>query len=264
MKRTTGFTLALLVLFMVTRVNGMLRADTIDFKSNKLRTKQLKTGLKQYLVYWQHPGKSKELKLSLWTREVQIDHQAAEKRFRISQKWYANDTASYRSVYSLNRAADFAPVYHSETIGNSRKAFNWYPDRVKGADSIPDNKQKSFLLELDQPCFNWNLDIETFEMLPLAAGKKFVLLFYDAGLGKPKNVTYEVSGDEVLTTMDNRKVDCWKLSTGGKEGQVSYTQVFWISKEGHEFLMEEDTFNGMFRYKVKIPGYSPDFLKRFK
>lgn len=264
MKKLMGFIFAILILFQVSRVNGMIERDTINFKSNKLRTKQLKTGLKQYLVYFQNPAQNKKLNLSLWTREVQRIEKNGAQCFSVSQKWYGNDTASYRSVYSLNRAEDFAPVYHAETIGKNTKAFNWYADHINGADSIPDNKQKSFALQLDQPCFNWNLDIETFEMLPLAAGQKFVLRFYDAGLAEPKDMHYDVAGEEVLTTMDNRKVNCWKLFCEGTNGQMHYTQTFWISKEEHEFLMEEDTFNGMFRYKVKMPGYSPNMRPRFK
>lgn len=264
MKSLIGLTFAMLILFQISSTKGMMQRDTINFKNNKLRTKQLKPGLRQYLVYFQNPVQNKKLNLSLWTREVQLTEKNGKKCFSILQKWYGNDTASYRSVYSLNSVEDFAPVYHSETIGKNTKAFNWYADHISGADSIPDDKQKSFTLQLDQPCFNWNLDIETFEMLPLAAGKKFVIRFYDAGLAAPKNVNYEVSGEEVLTTMDRRKIDCWKLFSDGANGQMHYTQTFWISKEGHEFLMEEDTFNGMFRYKVKMPGYAPNMRPRFK
>lgn len=53
--------------------------------------------------------------------------------------------------------------------------------------------------------------METFQMLPLAAGKTFAINFYDAGLGKPDYIIYKVIGSEVMMTMDNQKVDCWKL-----------------------------------------------------
>lgn len=264
MKRFTGFTILMPLLLIMCNLNSVAQTDTVNFKNNKLRTSQLKTGLKQYLVYLQQPNQKKKLNLSLWTREVRSAIQNGESRFIIIQKWFSTDTANYRSIYSVNRADDFAPIYHSETVGNQVKAFNWYADHINGADTVLDNKQKTFALQLQQPCFNWNLDIETLEMLPLSSGKKFILRLYDAGSGAPADIQYSVSGEEVLTTLDNRKVDCWKLLLEGDHGQLHYTQTFWISKKEHEFLMEVDAVNGMYRYKVKMPGFSPDIIQKFK
>jgi len=263
MKKFTLTAVSLLVM-MVCALHGMAQTDTINFSSNKLKTAQLQLGLKQYLVYLQQPAKKKKLHLSLWTRDVRLKKENQGNHFIITQKWYSVDTAGYRSIYSVNRADNFAPVYHAETIGNQIKAFNWFADRITGADTVTDNKQKDFKLTLNQPCFNWNLDIETLEMLPLAAGKKFVLRLYDAGSGKPDFILYQVAGEEMLTTLDNRKVDCWKLLLSGDHGQVHYTQTFWISKKDHEFLLEIDEINGMNRYKVKLPGFAPDIIQRFK
>jgi len=253
----------LLILSFCT-INVMAQTDTINFKNNKLKTSQLKTGLKQYLVYLQQPAQPKKLHLSIWTRDIKSENRNGEGRFVTTQKWFSMDTAQYRSVYSVNRASDFAPLYHAEAVGSKLKAFNWYADRISGADTVAGNEQKTFALQFDQPNFNWNLDIETFEMLPLAAGKTFVLRLYDAGLGAPKDVSYKVSGDEVITTLDNQKVDCWKLLLEGDHGEIHYTQTFWISKKGHEFLMEVDEMKGMYRYKIKLPGFSPAFIDKFR
>lgn len=263
MKRSTVLSLTVLLVLLICHKNSMAQLDTINFKSNTLRTKQLTTGLKQYLVYLQVPGQPKKLNLSLWTRIVQTDNRNGEDCFIITQKWYTDDTTKYRSIYSVNRASDFAPIYHAETIGSDVKAFNWYSDHINGADTVAGNKQKAFALPLDKPCLNWNLDIETLEMLPVAARKEYVLRLYDAGSGTPNDIHYKVSGEEVITTMDNRKVDCWKLLLTGDHGKVHYTQTFWISKNEHEFLMEVDEIQGMYRYKVKMPGYSPNIIKKF-
>lgn len=264
MKRLKCYPLALLFILMICSLKSIGQTDTINFSNNKLHTKNLKTGLKQYLVYFQNTTQHKKIYLSIWTRAVQLINKNGEKQFTISQKWYSNDTAAYRSIYSINRATDFSPVYHAEQIGDQLKAFNWYPDHISGADTVVNNKQKAFALKLDRPCFNWNLDIETFEMLPLAAGKVFALQFYDAGLSQPNHVIYKVTGEEVLLTMDNQKVDCWKLLTESDHDKVHYTETFWISKKGHEFLKEEDSVNGMYRYKIKLPAYATNFLERFK
>jgi hypothetical protein len=143
-------------------------------------------------------------------------------------------------------------------------AYNWSATKIAGADTVATNTKKDFALVFTDPAFNWNLDIETFEMLPLAAGKTFAINFYDAGKTPPKYVLYKVTGSEVITLLDNTKTDCWILRQEGKAPNGStYTQTFWISKKGHEFLKEEDKFSGMYRYKIKMPGAAPDLMKRF-
>lgn len=200
---------------------------------------------------------------SLWTRHVAKVNRGGEALYAVTQHWYAQDTTSYRYIYSLNKQVDFAPVYHAETIGSKTKAYNWHADHIESADTVAGNLQKNFSLKFTEPNYNWNLDIETFEMLPLAAGKTFAISFYDAGLTPPQYETLKVTGSEVLATLDNRKVDCWILVSKGEHNKKVYIQSFWISKQGHELLKEEDDFGGVYRYKVKLPGLAPDLLKRF-
>ncbi|GAB3932490.1 DUF3108 domain-containing protein [Mucilaginibacter myungsuensis] len=241
------------------------QVDTIGFeKGRQLQTVNLKPGLKQYIVYFQQPKQKKALRLSLWVREVRKGTHNAQPVFITSQHWYGSDTLGYRTVYSINSAKDFSPVYHAENIGGKLKAFNWTKTNITGADTVANNTHRNFKLDLAKPVLNWNLDIETFEQLPLAAGKTFAINFYDAGLGEPKYVLYKVVGSEVISLLDNIKTDCWKLQTEGKAPDGSaYTQTFWISKKDHEFLKEEDAFGGMYRYKIKMPATSPDLLRRF-
>jgi hypothetical protein len=260
---------ALFLMSLGTGITGTALAqtkiDTITPASGKLLPAALKPGLKQYLVYGQQPAKSKVLGLSYWVRDVKVGQRNGEKVIITTQHWYSADTLGYRTVYSVNRAANFAPVYHNETIRNHTKAFNWGPTLITGADTVATNESKTFKLDLKVPTFNWNLDIETFEQLPLAAGKTFAISFYDAGIGQPQYVLYKVTGSEVLTLLDNTKTDCWILLTEGKASNgATYTQSFWISKKGHEFLKEEDSFGGNTRVKIKLPGTSPDVVARFK
>jgi len=154
-----------------------------------------------------------------------------------------------------------------EFVGNQvfaiSHAYNWYPDHIKGADTVSNNTKKDFGLDFKSPNLNWNLDIETFEMLPLAAGKKFALNFYDACLDPPAYVLYQVTGDEVLTLYGNKTVDCWKLITQGEHDRKPYSETYWISKNDPQFLKEEDDFGGIFRFKIRMPDNSPNLLTRF-
>ncbi|MBF9220435.1 DUF3108 domain-containing protein [Hymenobacter ruricola] len=254
--------LAALATALLARPAAAQTADTIRLTDHRLQTARLRTGTRQYLVYYQSPAKPKSLGFWLWRREVQATTHQGEAAFRITQHWYGSDTTSYREVSSLLRAADFAPLYHAETVKGQRKAYNWSATSIAGADSVAGNQATAFKLAFRQPCFNWNLDIETFELLPLAAGKRFVIPFYDAGQGLPTYVAYTVTGREVLAVPGGRPVACWKLVTEGHTPtNVPYTQTFWLSQKNHEFLKEEDQMPGFYRYKIKTSAVPGEFAR---
>ncbi|GAA4334552.1 hypothetical protein GCM10023149_41980 [Mucilaginibacter gynuensis] len=238
--------------------------DTIRLKDKRLLTSVLQPGFKQYMVYFQMPVRNKVLSISLWTRDVSVTKFQNQPVYKVTQNWYAADTNQYRHIVSINKKADFAPIYHSETIGTKTKAYNWYADKVVGADTVANNLAKDFKIDFNTPNLNWNLDIETFEMLPLAAGKTFAINFYDAGILKPDYILYKVTGSETLTLLNNEKVDCWVLLHDGEHNGAKFTQTFWITKKNHEFIKEEDAFNGGYRYKVKLPGSAVNVVERFK
>jgi hypothetical protein len=240
------------------------QGDTIRLQQKKLLTERLKPGLKQYLVYFQDPKNSSKINASLWLREVNIGVRNNQKVFTITQHWISSDSSAYRTVYSVNRKSDFLPLFHRETILGKTKAYNWSKENMIGADSVNGNLQIGFKLNFDSPNFNWNLDIETFEMLPLANRKTFVINFYDAGRNLPQYITYKVIGSETIATLDNHNVDCWKLFTEGQFGDKQhFSETYWISKKEHEFLKEEDAYSGIYRYKIKMMGAATDLLKRF-
>jgi len=252
--------LHLLILLLTTDKTLFAQADTVYPGSRHLNTRFLKPGLKQYLVFHQRPPHSKMLLFQYWVRDISIEKKEGVEVFAIREQWYTTDSNGFRSFLSLGSTKDFSPLYHS-AVGNSKMAvYNWSNTGIQGADTVNGNTRKDFHLAFDRPNFNWHLDIETFEMLPLATGKIFVINFYDAGLAPPSFVTYKVTGSETLHTLDNRQVVCWKLATSGSYNGKPYTQTFWISKKEHEFLKEEDAFDGGFRYKIKLPALTPDIL----
>lgn len=259
-----AISIGLLLLMLTTHCPKVqAQTDTIRMQDLRLVTSALKPGHRQYLVYFQNPKDNRRLRFSLWLRDIEVEKRDKENYFAITQHWFSTDSASYRSVYSLNRMIDFAPIFHSETIGKKTKAYNWGQDKITGADTIAGNLQKGFKLDFTQPNFNWNLDIETFEMLPLAAGKTFAINFYDAGIDAPQYVIYKVTGSEEITTMQGIKADCWILHNESDYKGTHFTETYWISKSDHEFLKEEDSFNGGYRYKVKMSNAAPDLMARF-
>ncbi|HLZ89887.1 MAG TPA: hypothetical protein VKQ52_21685, partial [Puia sp.] len=229
-----------------------------------LITGNLRPGVRQYLVTYQDPGKDRQLRFWYWVREITTGRQNGQPVFFINQRWYGSDTGAYRTVYSVNDAGSFAPVYHRELVRGKLNAYNWQRDGIAGADSVEGNARNGFSLAFSEPNLNWNLDIETFEMLPLAAGKSFLINFYDAGLDPPQYVRYTVRGSERLALQEGGQVDCWVLVTEGKDPKgATYTETYWISKKGHEFLKEVDHYNGTIRYKILMPAATPDVRSGF-
>ena len=240
------------------------QGDTVRPGKGGLITRNLKPGVRQYLVTYQDPAHDRQLRFWYWVREISYRVRDGQPVFEIHQRWYGSDTPAYRAVYSINEAGSFAPVYHQEWVRGTLSAYNWKGEGISGADSVTDNVRKGFSLAFAEPNLNWNLDIETFEMLPLAEGKSFLINFYDAGLDPPQYVHYTVTGSERLAGQGGEAVDCWVLGTEGKDPRgMAYSETYWISKKDHEFLKEVDHFNGMIRYKIRMPALTPDVRMGF-
>lgn len=254
-------TFLLLILQLTSEKALFAQADTVYPGSRHLNTGFLKPGLKQYLVFHQWPQNNKMLQLQYWMRDINIEKKDGVEVFAIREHWYGADSNEYRTFLSLGTVKDFTPLYHASAGNGKIAAYNWSNTGIKGSDTVNGNTRRDFHLAFDRPNFNWHLDIEIFEMLPLAMGKSFVINFYDAGLAPPAFVTYKVTGSETLRTLDNRQVACWKLATSGSYNAKNYIQTFWISKKEHELLKEVDAFDGRFRYKIKLPELAPDILK---
>ncbi|MEO6869762.1 MAG: hypothetical protein ABI168_08965 [Ginsengibacter sp.] len=246
----------LLLLIMLAKFSATVswaQNDTIRIPDQKLNTHLLRSGMNQYLIITQDTSKKKSLFFWYWLRDIKEAEHNGKPVFVITQHWFGSDTTNYRSVYSINRSADFGPVYHSEITRDKISAYNWNDKGIRGADSVVLNIKKGYTLDFKSPNLNWNLDIETFEMLPLGPNKTFAINFYDAGLDAPQYVIYKVTGSETID-YGGRKVDCWILYTEGNYRNNRYNETYWISKRDQEFLREEDFYgNGMYRTKIKVP-----------
>jgi hypothetical protein len=256
--------LALIAVMLLLSAGVRAQGDTVRPGKGGLATRNLKPGIRQYFIAMQDPKKERQLGFWYWVREVNTEQRNGSPVFTIKQRWYGSDTPAYRTVYSINEAGTFAPIYHEELVRGKMNAYNWRWDGINGADSVADNVRKGFMLAFAEPNLNWNLDIETFEMLPLAAGKSFLINFYDAGLDPPQYVRYTVTGSEKVPGPGGEGTDCWILASEGKlPTGGTYTETFWISKKAHEFLKEVDHYNGSTRYKILMPALTPDVRTGF-
>lgn len=246
--------LILCALLMITSTT-FAQVDTLYHLDSKLIKKYLKPSSNQYLVFIQRKNDPRQAFTYVWSRDVRFVNKNGRDLIEINQKWYASDTARARSVYSLVDAGDFSPVYHYTKMNKVVEAYDFYTDKIRGSDSVAANTKKDFVIGLNSATLNWELDLETFPLLDLKAGKQFAISFYHpGGRTEPKVYVYKVIGEENLNVIEGGSVPCWKLRI---EYDAKSHAVFYISKKGREVLRMDEDFGGGVRYKVKLSNAVP-------
>lgn len=242
--------LVLLISLTVFVHHAIAQVDTIRLETNDLITAQLKTGLHQYLVYFDVARKDAMKMPSLWNRQVNVIDYKGEPAIEVVQHWYSGDTLNNRYVYSISKKKTFEPIYHY-TRTKETEAFDFEKGKINGSDTVTNNSKKDFELQLSTSTLNWELDLEIFSTLPFKkTGQIFVINFYHpGGRTAPAFYTYKVVGTEFLTTINGQSVDCWQL-------KIDYSPtdwaIFWISKTSKEVVKMQEHFRGSYRYKVKL------------
>jgi hypothetical protein len=231
-------------------ISVFAQVDTVYQLNSKLIKENLKPSSNQYLVFIQRKNDPRMTFTWVWSRDVRFVNKGGKELIEIDQKWYGSDTTRNRKVYSLMNAADFSPVYHHTVLNRTVEAFDFYQDKIVGSDSVVNNTKKDFSLALQKPLLNWELDMETFPLLDLKAGKRFFISYYHPG-GKtpPKLYEYKVVGEENILTTGGISVACWKLRI---DYDAKSWAIFYISKKGREVLKMEEDFGSGVRYKVKL------------
>jgi hypothetical protein len=239
-------------------------ADTIKVNANSLNIKQLQTGEFNYLIFFKKTNESIPTRFTLITFNVQpeVYHQKAV--FAVTQRWNADTTT--HTCYTLFDAKDFSTVRHEtywKRLGyamlfdfESKKAeFKKANDAVVILDSVKAVAVKDFEQSFERYNLNWHADLIIYSLLSYKANRTFIINFYDPGLAKAEDVSFTVTGSEMLTGSRGDKIDCWVLNhfNNDNEPEKGYER-FWISKKTNEVLKSEDYGGkgGGHRYKIKI------------
>lgn len=238
------------LLLAINSLNAQSPADTI--RPGDLQMKYLPAGKQSYLVYIvTKDGRKKSI--WLWERSSKKEQWNGKDAVVIRQQWTTSDTGfNSRELISVNDPVDFTPRFH--WVSNPRtgkEAYHFNKGLITGADTVKDNTRAGFTLSTDQPSFNWELDLETFPLLPLQKGKSYVINFYHpGGSAKPDWYTYTVTGMETLTTLNGKSVECYMLYTD--YGKNRGNSTWWLSKDTHEVIKMEEHFGPITRYKIRL------------
>lgn len=226
------------------------QTDTLFVKPNELRTNKINPRATKYLTYIEmNTGVIRDM--SIWERTTSIETFQGKKAMVVRQTWKNQDSKRARSIVSVNDSQTMHPIYQWAKNGKGEvEVFNFYKDRMVGADSVANNHKKGFQMNFTMPIFNWELDLEFLSLLKYKKNQCYGINFYHPGSKKkPKTEYYTVSKKEQLVLPGNRKVICWLVTTQYAKNNRT---TFWIEEKTNQVVKVEDRVGPVRRYKILL------------
>lgn len=245
------FKSALLAFFVCTTANVLgQEIDTIRVGNHFKNFDQLPTGTMQYMVYAERGGIQRPSVL-MTAKTERIEHQG-EEYITISHIWNGAEKKYNGRFYSMVKPKTFEPVIHiRESEAKGKEAYKFSEKALTALDTVSNNAEAGYNLELDESIFNFEIDLETFSLLPLKQDYKAALHFFHPGstFGGPDWYLIEVIGSEELTLPGGKKIDTWILYMDYNGTQPT---KFWYTKKNQEFIKMIADYNGTTIYKTRL------------
>jgi hypothetical protein len=226
------------------------KIDTIHAGNGQLSLRYLPLGTQRYLVYIKREGQTRNI--WLWERKTTREKWHDTDAIVIRQTWTTSDTGvNKREVFSVVDPLDFTPVYHVSRT--NRRSDSMYTNTAEfmSADPVAAQSRSKKRLSAVATTLNWELDLETFPLLPLQEGHTYVINFVQPGSKTPPAwYNYTVTGSEKIPTIEGQLVDCLKLYI--EYGNNRGNSTWWLSKKTHEILKMEEHFGPITRFKIKL------------
>lgn len=222
--------------------------DTIRVGHKFSMINQLEMGTTHDIIYMELDGAVRSVSLKTKTTETininGIDYLA------FTHQWATGNPETSGDFYYLCEPETLKPVQHiRNTKRNGKEAFSFQGMKIVGLDSAKDNSHKDFRFELIEPTFNWEIDLETYSLLPMKDGYEAVMNFYHPGGSAPNFYHLKIIGSENLILPNGSKMDCWILFTD--YGGTQPTR-FWYTKVNQNFVKMEGEYNKLKIRKVRL------------
>jgi hypothetical protein len=215
----------------------------VDVGAQLPRISMLKEGTHRYLVYRATEGAN--IPSMIWSREVRFETVNGEKLMHIKHRF---DGVLPKPIVVLHdswfEAGNFRPRTHVRTTerDGSRvvEGFVFSPDKIAGMQDLADNTQKDLSVASPEPAFNFEMDTEFLQALPLAEGYEAHINFYHpGGKAQPQRYTFKVAGSETIGGPTG-PVDCWVVTTDYNKPGGPVTK-FYLAKATQLMVREENT-----------------------
>lgn len=223
--------------------------DTLKVGHRFKAAKDLELGIQKDVMYTMVNGRVNSL--SIKTRETKMVSINGKNYLSITHDSQTGKPDFDGWFEYICEPETLKPVQHirrSKRAGN--EAFSFSGMLISGLDSVVDNQQKDFELKLNEPTYNWEIDIETYSLLPMTEGYHAVMNFYHpGGNASPNYYHLKVIGSEEIVLPDKRKIDCWIVFSDYSGVQPTR---FWYSKKGQNFVKMEGKYNQLTIRKERI------------
>jgi hypothetical protein len=240
------------------------QAETVTVGPPPARMNLLKSGSHRYLRYKVKDGK--RIAGDIWDRTVSFEIKDARRLLHITQRWDEVNVApgkpSLIEQDSWFEAASFKPITQTRRVtaetGVKITGYKFLADMAVGATDLPGNQDAVFSLSYSEPPFNFEYDMEMFQVLPLRAGYEANIPFLDVGIDKKADrYTFKVAGSDRIAGWDGRPVDCWVLTSDYNTGTVR--THWWLDKKSQIVIREESKLDdGSTFIKTLLPPEAAD------
>lgn len=233
---------------LVSAVTVAQEIDTIRVGEPFQRYGQLEFGSYQQVTFTELNGEVRFPVLkTIRVEEVELNDRTY---LAIRHDWSSGKPDMNGSFDYLCEPETLRPVQHiRKTPKNGTEAFAFYENQVTSLDTVADNSLSDFAVPLSVPTYNWEIDLETYSLLPMREGYRAVMNFYHPGGSPPGYYLLEVKGTEQLALPGGQMLDCWVLFTdyGGRQ-----PTRFWYTKGTQQFIKMEGQYQHLKIRKVRL------------
>ncbi len=234
---------ALVVLASGAAVAAQAAVTPVPVGQKLARFDTLKPGVHRYLRYKQ-TGETITA-ADVWTREIRVEDQDGQRRMHIVQHWDGTGpTPTNKQLDSWFEIGTFRPYTHVRRTQKDGvwkvEGYAFQPDRIVGLKDLESNVAKDFEVASPQPSFNFEVDMEVLQALPLAAGYAASIVFTHPGGGPPAAYVFKVAGSETLDAPGGGKIDCWVVTTDYNRPDMPLSR-FWFAKRGQVMVKQVST-----------------------
>jgi hypothetical protein len=201
----------------------------------------VKEGTHRYLTYRKAAGAN--IPIAMMSRDLRFETKDGQQRMHIVHRVdTVGSSPMAETVDAWFEMGTFRPLSEIRTTDKdgSRKVegFVFAADKVSGMPGLPDNVQKDFVLATGEPVFNFEMDNDLLQALPLGEGYEPSIRFYHPGAPqKPQRYLWKFVGSEAIQGPAG-PVDCWVLSTdyNSKDWPV---RTFWFAKGTQQLIRHQ-------------------------
>lgn len=223
--------------------------DTIRVGHQFKNIQHLEMGQTKDVIYTK--VKNKVMSVSVNFKETKTIEVNGKKLLYFShdvQSGNADMDGSFEYICEPETLKPIQLIRNSKRAG--KEAFQFSESLISGLDSAVDNVQKDFELVLSETTYNWQIDLETYSLLPMKEGYHAVMNFYHPGSSsEPKFYHLKVIGSDTIQLPDGRSINCWIIFTD--YGGTQPTR-FWYTKQGQNFVKMEGQYKQLTILKERI------------